>query len=212
MLHFLEKGTPVLIGLESGFEIEAKFVSTSGETRFYIISDEILDDIENLTGRHVSVTVFHMDNYYKAECEILGEGMRKGIHETVKLELVSAFEKKARRNSARVDMEINAAICSYNEKLKFSRNYTFAYEALSEDISRDGACLNSRYDLDAPQGTMFMVEFKLSDFLFIIPAKLMRRQQTGISSYRYGFLFDFSDVPELQDKLIVEIFKVKLNV
>jgi hypothetical protein len=204
---------PVSVEFVSGEEPEmrAKFVSNVNDRIFYINCDEIYDDIEKFENQLIKVTVSLRDANYKAECRIIGRGSRKGVYETVRLEAAAEFIKEARRSSARIETEFQVGIHSYIDNPAEAYRGASICGAFSKDVSRDGIYLVAEYDLGAPKGTMFTVSFYLASFLFVIPAKVMRIQKSGASTYDYGFLFDFSEIPELQDKLISAIFKVKLN-
>jgi len=209
VLFSFEAGTHVLISLKDGSEIKAEFADTYDSKVFYVISPEISDKIDEFKNKAAAVTIYNKDGLYKAQCEITGLGRRKSRSETVALEALDEFRCEPHRASPRIDTVVLADIYSYAENKDNLYRGGFICKAVSKDLSRDGIFIITDYNLNAPKGTKFTVSFYFFNYTFFIPAKLMWNKKS--TSYEYGLLFDFSSLPELQDRLNTAIFKEKLN-
>jgi len=211
VLFSVEAKTPVSIFMDEGSEIKADFIENYDNKIFYVQSPVISDNMEAFINREVNVEIFFKEGFYKAECRILGPGIKKRRYETVALEARDEFKFEAQRSSFRVFIDIPAEIYLYAEnKNNFFRGGLIC-KSVSKDLSGDGIYLVTKQKIDEPKETMFTISFYLSNYTFFIPAKLMWNRRSDTFNYDYGFLFDFSVMPELQDKLITAILKEKLK-
>jgi len=210
VLFSLEARTRVLIGLKDGSEIKSEFMDNYDDKTFYIYCPEISENMGRFANEEVNVTIFYQTGFYKARCRISGLGRRRGRYETVMLEAADGFRYEAQRTSPRIDIVMPAEIYNYTENRNDPDRGDLICRALSKDLSRDGIFLISEHNIDAPKGTVYTVSFYLSSYTFFIPAKLMWNKRSG-TSYEYGFLFDFFNLAELQDKLNTAIFKEKIR-
>ena len=211
ILFSVESRTPVTVFLEEGSEITAEFVENYDSKVFYVQSQSLLDNLNTLTNSKATVELFFKEGFYRAECRIVGPGIRKPRYDTVALEAQDEFKYEAQRSSPRVYMGFTAEIHHYTEDKNSFYKSGLICRSISKDLSRDGIYLVSEHKITAPKETMFTISFYFSNYTFNIPAKLMWNRQSDKSTHDYGFLFDFSGIPELQDKLLTAIFKEKLK-
>ena len=208
LLYSLKSRTPVLIGMKDGSEIKAEFIENNNEKNFYVYSAALAANIDNYMNRPIVVTIFFGEGFHKANCRILGKGRKAGRHETVALEVIDEFEFVPQRNSPRIDITIAVDIYRAAKNGRDRENLVCA--GLSHDLSREGISVASDYEIVSGKGSVFIVSFYFASYTFNIPAQIMRNKR-DVASYEYGFLFDFTGMPEVQDKLDSAIFKEKIR-
>lgn len=214
-LLYIDKGTPLTIRLEGeeNLELYVEFIDNLDERIFYVYNQEIYNDIDKFLNKTALVTINFRNDIYNFRCIIAGTDNKLMDKDIVVFELKSEFRLESRRSSVRTVARLRTKIFEYIENQSDSHRGQYICDAQSEDVSRDGIRLFSDHELDAPKGTMFIIDFSAEPgFLFSIPAKLVRSQRNMASvvyAYDYGFVFDFSSMPELQEKLITGIFKAR---
>ena len=216
-LNLIESRNPIAIcmGENRDMEIQAKYVDNLNDTVFYIHNQEVHESLDDFVDKTVTITVIVQDKLYKAEAKVLGEGGRKrGYFNTVMLEVVSVFKEETRRSSVRYDIRVKTKLYEYSESEGASYKGDFICDAVSEDISRGGMRLSLNHKLYISKETMVVLDFTLksgsTSSEYSIPSKIMRGYRS-ISSYEYSFQFDFVKMPEIQEKLLSDIFNLKLS-
>ena len=216
-LHHLESRNPVVIymGENRDIEIQAKYIDHLNDTMFYIYDQKIHDNIDSFIGKTAVIAVIIHDKLYTAEVRIIGKGGKRRAHSnTVMLETLSAFIQKTRRASVRYAIRTKIKIYQYRETQGDSYKGDFICDAVSEDISGGGMRLVLSHTLRAPGETLVVLDFSIiPNILFpmySIPSKIMRSHKV-VSSYEYGFQFDFTKIPEMHERLLSSIINFKLS-
>ena len=91
----------------------------------------------------------------------------------------------------------------------------FICDARSDDLNVNGIRLFADYMIEDPLETMFTIGFTLPHgTMYLIPARLKRMQRNTATRsylYDYGFMFDYTQMPERRDKLVTDILTAKLK-
>ena len=213
----IENRNPVVIymGENRDVEIQVKYVDNVNNTVFYVYNQEISENIGNFLSKSVTIAVIVQDSLYKAEARISGKGgKRRGYNNTIMIEVVSEFKQETRRSAVRYDIRTKIKIYKYSESQSYSNKGDFICDAISEDISGGGMRLSLNHKLHISGEDLVVLEFSIIPnstlSMYSIPSKMMRSYK-NVSSYEYGFKFDFKTIPGIQEKLLYDIFNFKLS-
>ena len=202
----IRNGTILTITFEDGSEFQAEFDESISPINFYIISPEIVQNIE----QHKGATVKFNFNAWNTNYTFTGKitGIRPGHNNIISCTATSFIKKLTLRADVRIQIRVKVKIYTYAESGASSHLGRFLCEATSEDISRGGIRIWLDQLLDMPPDNMFTLE--ISPFLsssYVLPAKIVRCQQntsTRIYNYDYGFVFP-PHLKEQREKLILDI-------
>ena len=214
-LNHIETRNPVVIytGENRDTEIHAKYVDSVDDTVFYVYNQEMYENIGGFIGKSVTIAIIIQDKLYKAEAKISGKGgKRRGYNNTIMLEVASEFREESRRSSVRYDIRTKTRIYKYGEDHPHKGD--FICDAISEDISGGGMRLSLNHKLHIFGENLIVLDFSIIPnsllSMYSIPAKIMRSYR-NVSSFEYGVQFDFTKIPEVQEKLLSDIFNFRLS-
>ena len=215
----IQTGTPLTIyaGDERDIVLRARFIDNMSDSVFYVYSQDIMSSIDSYIGKTVSIEIAVMDNLLKAECRVRGKGGRKQNYDSVMLESLTELKSESRRDYDRYDVQIITNIYSYKDVPSADYKGDFICESISADISKGGMRVIANKKLNETEEARFTLEFSVTPgslfSLFSIPSTIVRtgRSASAFSGYDYGFRFDFSKIPDTQEKLINDLFKLKLT-
>ena len=220
-INHIESGHSVMIyvGEDKGVELEARYIESVDNQLFLVNNMQIYDNIDDYLNQPVLVVFTVRDNLYQAECRIIGRGGKRRIYDTVIVEAPSGgFKEETRRTTVRFAIKVKVKIYEFIDDNEISYKGGYICDAMSVDISRGGMRVSTNYQLTQPHGTLFSLEFAITydprALAYTVPSKLVmsrRASSAFASAYEYGFQFDVEKMPELQEKLILDIFNLKLT-
>jgi len=209
-VHSIPRGTNLNIILEDGTELAGVFDGNIDHIKFYVLCPEILQNISTLCETEPTVMFSVKESgCYTFKSKILGKsGFRKGPkNETVDFVVVTPFKEVFRRENMRIKLTMDVRICGHG------KDSALICDAISVDVSKSGIRLWSNYNLNTPTNTFFNLEYVLTTGKkYVIPAKLMRSSQNNESrvyEYDYGFFLDFTNIPDQQESLLLDILFAK---
>jgi len=201
---------------EDDFELNAVFDGNIDHMSFYVICSEITKNSHSFIDSNVTIKFNGGENDYTFTAKILKKSDRKdAFNEAMELRVITPFKATPRRENFRIDISISVKIHGYSDDFKLFNSSGWIGDAVTSDVSKNGIRLFSDQPLEGKPGTLYTLEFSLrKGIIYFIPAKLMRNQKnTATRSYGfdYGFVFDFSSMPEKQEKLFLDIMEYKLK-
>ncbi|MCL2198859.1 MAG: PilZ domain-containing protein [Defluviitaleaceae bacterium] len=216
-IHQVPRGTTFTFEFDdNGLEIDGMFDGNIDHICFNIICLEISKDIEQYQGKDPLVSFILGDTSYSFKANLMKISENKdAIHDSIEFKAISPIKDEPLRKNFRVKIDLRVRIHEYVDD--FKKHYTNGWmcDAISDDISKRGIRLFSDYRLDAPLDTPFTLEFSLmTGSIYLIPATLKRSQPNTVTrsyAYDYGFIFDFKDMAEKQENLILEILEYKIR-
>jgi len=183
---------------------------------FYMLCPEIVRNIETLTDSKVSVKFNGGKSDYTFTAQIMGKSARSdALHETSDFKILTAFKELPRRESFRIEITLQVKIHHYEDD--FRRLYTgdWICDAVSADVSKNGIRLWADHTLSEDLEAMYTLEFSLrTGWIYLIPARLSRHERNLVTRsyhYDYGFIFDFTNMPEKREKLFLDVMAAKLR-
>lgn len=215
-IHQVQRGTEFTFTFDEDTEIQGVFDGNIDHLQFYIICPDISRNIDKFHEAEPQVHFIAGNNFYNFKAKLLGICDKKdAFHVSLEFKVISPFKEVLRRNDFRIKTSLKVRIHEYTDDLRKLYSNGWLCDAVSDDVSRNGIRLWADYPLDAQNGTMFTLEFFLkTGWIYMIPAKLMRNQPNSTTrsySYDYGFNFDFSQIPDKQEKLILDILEHKIK-
>lgn len=211
-LMYVDRGSPVSIVLEDGAEVKGSFVEEIDEWSFHAKNQDTENDFGRFLGKTVNVRLFYKGNNATAKCIVLRRSENVKRQDSYVFVVLSEFKTEPRRSIVRIEMAFKTRL---QEITADGGKGTALYEGMSGDVNMNGIRVFTDVKVDAPQGSTFMVSFSLiPGYFFNIPAKMLRSGPNMANrSYAYdsGFLFDFTNMPDKQDKLVMDILEAKLR-
>ena len=215
-LHNITRGTGFEITLEDGREFHGAYDGNIDHMNFYMLCPEIVRNIETLTDSKVSVKFNGGKSDYTFTAQIMGKSARSdALHETSDFKILTAFKELPRRESFRIEITLQVKIHHYEDD--FRRLYTgdWICDAVSADVSKNGIRLWADHTLSEDLEAMYTLEFSLrTGWIYLIPARLSRHERNLVTRsyhYDYGFIFDFTNMPEKREKLFLDVMAAKLR-
>jgi hypothetical protein len=215
-IHQVQRGTEFTFTFDDGVEVYGQFDGNIDHMMFYIIAPDISRNIDYYEEQEPQVQFLVGDSYFNFKAKCLGISEKKvAIHDSIEFRVLTPFKEVQRREDFRINIALKVRIHEFVDDYKKMYSNGWMCDALSDDVSKNGIRLFADYAIDAPQGSMFTLEFSLKEgWIYMVPAKLMRNQPNRATrSYNYdlGFIFDFSQIPDKQEKLLLEILEFKMK-
>jgi len=210
-------GTRFTILYENGSEFTGVFDGRIDHISFYIHCPDIQKNLEHYINTRPTLKFFSKESFYTFTGEILGKSERRNpLLETLDIKIVTPIKPAG---TGRVDFRINIAfkvkIHSFVDEQKSLFLGDFLCDAISCDVSKGGIRIWADYDMIKQSGEKFTLVFSLnSDSTYFVPAQLIRAQNNTFTRsyyFDYGFVFDFSSMPERQEKLLIDILEAKIR-
>jgi hypothetical protein len=210
------RGTDLKFTFDDGMEITGKFDGNIDHLQYHVFCPEILRNIDIYLEAEPLTEFIIGDKSYNFKSKLLRATEQKNaLNESLELRVISPFKEVPLRKSFRIQIALKVRVHEYSDDFKKLYSNGWLIDAVSDDMSKNGICLWSDHLIDAPIGTMFTLEFALKHGkMYMVPSKLMRNQPNATTrsyNYEYGFVFDFTDMPELQEKLLLEILEFKIK-
>jgi len=215
-IHQVQRGTEFKFTFDDGFEVDGLFDGNIDHMQFYIICPDISRRIEQYKEKEPEVAFTANESYYKFKAKLLGVSAKKeAIHDSLEFRVITPFKEVQRREDFRIHIALKVRIHEYSDDYKKLYSKGWVCDALSEDVSKNGIRLWADYAVPAELGTLFTLEFSLKPgWIYMIPAVLNRLQPNTVTrsyNYDYGFIFDFSQMPDKQEKLLLDILEFKIK-
>jgi len=211
-INQIQTGTQVVVTVNGNMEIETIFDGNIDHIRFNIISPDIYKNVEAFVHTKPVCSLVHEGKPYSFTMDVL----KKGNQNIVECKMTSPFKEVTQREDLRLSIAFKVRILEHAPHEKSLSLGKFICEGLTFNVSKKGVRIFADHPIDAAIETYFTLDFSFAPHgsIYYVPAKLMRNQpNTATRSYRYdyGFVFDFSQHPAEQEKLMTEIFELKLR-
>jgi hypothetical protein len=215
-IHSVPRGTEFIFTFEDGTEIKGVFDGNIDHMQFNIICLEISREIDRFLDTEPEVQFIIGENSYEFKAKILKISDKKeAINDSIEFRVITPFKEVPLRSTFRINVNMKVRIHEYVDDFKKLYSNGWLCDASSDDISKNGIRLWCDYALDAPLGSMFTLEFTLqTGSIYMIPATLKRSQPNTVTrsyNYDYGFVFDFKEMEDKQERLILEILEYKIK-
>jgi len=215
-VHNISRGTHLTLTFENGFEYHAVFDGNIDHMSFYVICPEIQKDLERFIETTPQVKFLAGELFYTFTASIVGKSQRSdAIHDTMDFKITTPFKEEQRRTDFRIEIALKVKIHSYVDDFRKLYTGEWLCEAVSSDVSKHGIRIFADQSLDGPLGTLYTLEFSLrTGWIYLVPAKLVRNQrnmETRSYAFDYGFVFDFTNMPEKEEKLLLDILEAKIR-
>ena len=214
-LSNINTGTNFTITFEDELEVPGIFEGKIDHMSFYMQCYDILSKIDTMIGQTPTFKFYVQDKYYTFTGEILGKSAGYSMSETVDIVIRTPIKEGTDRKEFRFETNMKVRIFDYAEDAKNLHAGDWICDAQSSDVSKKGIRLFCDHKLPESNDSLYTLEFKLTrEGSYIVPAKLVRNQPntaTRSYNYDYGFLFDFSNDPERQEKLLMDLLYAKIN-
>ena len=215
-LSNVNTGTNFEITFEDGREFNSVFEGKIDHISFYIQCYDIFSNIEEFAGQTPMFKFHVQDKYYTFTGEILGRSSSKqAMVDTVDVIIRTPFKEGTDRKEFRIETNMRVRIFDYSDDVQTRYAGDWICDAQSSDVSKKGIRLFCDHKLRSEYEDQFTLEFKFArDNSFTLPAKLVRTQSntsTRSYNYDYGFIFDYSKNPELEEKFLMDLLYAKIN-
>ena len=215
-IHQVQRGTKFKFTFDEDTVIEGVFDGNIDHMQFNIICPEISRNYDNFHESEPDVQFIAGENYYNFKAKLLRISEKKdAIHDSLEFRIITPFKEVPMRSNFRIQITLKVRIHEYSDDYKKMYSNGWICDAVSDDMSKNGIRLWADHFVDAPQGSMFTLEFSLKQgIIYMIPAKLMRNQPnttTRSYNYDYGFVFDFNQMEDKQEKLLLDILEHKIK-
>ena len=216
----IHSGAPITIYVDNEGDIvlRSRFIDNLDDSIFYTFSQDMINNIASYIGKTVDVEVSFGDRLLRAECIVVGKGGKKKNYDTVTLQKKSEFMPGSRRASDRFDIQVVTNVFNYSDNQASDFKGEFICDSISADISKGGMRIIANRRLDAPNDAVFTLGFAVNPrslfSTYSIPSRIVRtsRSVSAFSSgYDYGFKFDFSKIPETQERLFNDLLNSRLT-
>ena len=209
-------GTNFTVTFEDGQELTCVFDGKIDHMSFYVQCYDLFANIDKYIGQIPSFKFFVQDKYYTFTGEILGKtGGHYSMVDTVDVIIRTPIKEGTDRKEFRIKTNMKVRIFDYSEDIQNRHAGDWICDAIARDISKSGIRLFSDHKLPDLNDGMFTLEFKLTrDGSYILPSKLVRNQPNSATrSYNYdlGFLFDFSNDTDRQEKFLMDLLYARIN-
>ena len=213
-LSNINTGTSFEVTFDDGQELTCIFDGKIDHISFYVQCYDIFANIDSYVGK-IPTFKFHVqEKYYTFTGEILGVS-KYSMVDTVDVIIRTPIKEGTDRKEFRIETNMKVRIFDYSEDRQNRHAGDWICDAQSSDISKKGIRVFCDHKLIEPKDGLFTLEFKLTrEGSYVVPAKLIRNQSnTATRSYNYdlGFLFDFSNDPDKQEKLLMDLLYAKIN-
>ena len=217
-LNHIQTGTPMtlLVTQEEEKNFRSRFVDNSSDSIYYVYCQDVLSDLDRYIGQIITVEFSISERLFRTESRIIGKGGNRKSYDTVTLELLSEFQEQRRRAHDRYDFQVITKIFNYSDNIDNDYRGTFICDSVSADISKHGIRLLANRKLDCGDH-LYTLEFAVKPgslfSIYAIPAKLVRVSRSVSvfsAAYDYGFSFDFTNKPGIEEKLFNDLFELRL--
>jgi len=211
----VRNGTTFNITLEDDTMLEAEYLGNVDHMNFCIRSMDIMKKIDDYVGKIFPIKFFASAGDFAFTAEVKGINTKIGRNDAVDLIIKSPFKEIPRRAEVRITMSVKVRVYHYIDDAKTMFIGETICEGMSDDLSRSGMRLWCDTELTKPLDSMYTLEFMIPHgSTFILPAKLKRNKSDAAVrayNYEYGFLFDFSKLPDRKDKLVLDILQARMK-
>ena len=215
-IHQVPRGTKFKLYFDEFTEIEGTFDGNIDHLRFALFCPEISRHVEQFVEREAEVQFIISDHSYacRTRFERVKE-IKDAVNESLEFRVITPIKATPLRSNFRITLKLKVQIHSYADDFKKMYSDGWLCDVVSADMSKQGIRVWGDYLIEAPIDTKFTLVFTLqSGSVYMIPSLLKRSQQnyeTRSYNYDYGFIFDFSNIPEKQEKLLLEILEYKIK-
>ena len=212
----IKRGVPIVITFKDETEISAEFDGSIDHKRFYVKSKDIAVGINNYIDVEAEFKYYDGGVFYVFTGKFLGKNNLAGYSDmVVDVIAITPLEEIPRRNDIRMSISVKIKIYEFvgNRANAFLGSYID--EGISDNISKNGIRVWSNYELIQSEMPMYTLEIKLPyGDVYYIPSKLIYSQRNMITRtymFDYGFSFDFTHLPDAQERLIQDVLESKMR-
>jgi len=217
-LRLLEKGTPLSIELLThdlkplaDEKFMGKFYDMEKGLTFLITSDELFERFNEFDPScYLKITYQRGSDEYTFTGK-LSSAVEKSRDPLILITATSPIKKIELRQAPRIEISLPVNIYKV-APCAVSRVGDLLLKGSSMNISNIGMCILSDISIEEQGGSEFIAEFSIiRSRVFFLRAKLMRRGQSPLISYKYmyGFLFEYDNNSDEKYNLTVAMFKYK---
>ena len=215
-LSNINTGTNFTVTFDDGYEVSCVFEGKIDHMSFYAQCFDIFSNIDAFVGQIPSFKFYVQEKHYTFTGEILGRSASKySMVDTIDIVIRTPIKEGTDRKEFRIETNMKVRIFEYSDDWKNRHVGDWVGDAQSSDISKKGMRLFTDLNLKDRKDELFTLEFRLKrDEMYYMQAKLVRVQSnTATRSYNYdlGFLFDFSNDPDKEDKFLTDLLYAKIN-
>ena len=215
-IHMVPRGTEFEFTFDDGTTIIGIFDGNIDHMSFRILCMEISRNIDIYHDSKPEAKFIVGENSYHFKSQLLGISEKKdAIHDSLEFQILTPFKAVALRQNFRIQINLKVRIHEYVDDYKKLYTNGWLCDAVSDDVSKNGIRLWCDHVLPDSVDSMYTLEFSIKQsWIYMIPAKLMRAApNTATRSYHYdyGFNFDFSAMPDKQEKLLLDILEHKIK-
>ena len=215
-LSNINTGTNFYVTFDDGRELTFVFDGKIDHISFYVQCYDVFANIDDYVGQTPTFKFYVQDKYYTFNGEILGRSASKhSMVDTIDIVIRTPIKEGTDRKEFRFETNMKVKIFEYSNDRQNRYAGDWICDALCSDISKKGIRLFCDHKLIEPLDSLFTLEFKLTrDGTYAVPARLIRNQANfATRSYNYdlGFIFDFSNDPDKQEKLLMDLLYAKIN-
>ena len=210
-------GTQFTISYEDGAEYSGVFDGRIDHMSFYIHCPDIQRNLEKLINTRPTMMFFGKESFYTFTGEIIGKSERKNpMLDTFDVKIITPFKASGTgREDFRINISFKVKIHAFVDDQKSLFLGDYICESISSDVSKGGIRIWADHDLMKFKNEKFTLVFSLSnDWTYFVPAELVRCQPnmaTRSYYFDYGFVFDFSTMPERREKLLMDVLEAKIR-
>lgn len=215
-IHQVPRGTTFTFEFDENNSLDGMFDGNIDHMSFYIMCTEISRNLEAYEHLKPKVTFIVGENMYRFDARILGISEKNdAINDSLEFQIISPIKTEPLRKNYRIKIMLKVRIHKYTPDYKKRHADGLICEAISDDMSKNGMRLFTDHEIIEPLDTVFTLEFSLRPGIaYWIPAKLVRNaQNTTTRTYLYdiGFNFDFSEVHDTHEKILLDIIEHKIK-
>ncbi|MCL1878922.1 MAG: PilZ domain-containing protein [Defluviitaleaceae bacterium] len=214
-IHQVPRGTKFSFKFDETTTIEGTFDGNIDHLAYKVFCPEIARNADYYAEMEPETEFFHNGSFWNFTSLLMGlSTKRDAIQESIELKVITPIKETKQRIDFRIQLNMKITLHNFIDDPSMLYAGGWVCEALTDDISKSGVRIFSDYNLTEPLGTAFTLEFTLKDNIYMIPAILIRNQpNTTTRSYHYdqGFSFDFKDMQDRQEKLILDILEHKIK-
>ena len=215
-LHDIGSDQEFEITLHDGRVVYGNFEGKIDHMNFHMSCTEISKEIESLINTQTKMKFNVGASDYTFTAQIMQKSERKsGLNESIHIKILTAFKEIPLRAEPRIALTTKIKSYAYVDDFKQKFAGEMICEGTTVDVSKNGIRIWADHCLPEIPDSLFTLEITLPPGrTHFIPMKLKRHKrntETRSYAYDYGFVFDFTNVPEKKDMLFLNIMEAKLQ-
>ncbi|MCL1844777.1 MAG: PilZ domain-containing protein [Defluviitaleaceae bacterium] len=215
-IHQVPSGTKFMFKFDESTSIEGTFDGNIDHLTYKIFCPEIARNVDYYIESEPETEFFHAGSFWNFKSLLVGVTSNREVvqQEAIEFKVISPIKETKQRVDFRIQIKMQVTLHTFIDDPSVLYANGWVCDAISDDISKSGIRIFSDYALTEPLGTVFTLGFTLKNNIYMIPATLIRNSpNTTTRSYHYdqGFSFNFTDMEDRQEKLILDILEHKIK-